>query len=373
MTDLTEDDYALLTSIFQDPVYSYYKIAKGVKLSSPTVKKKVEMFRSNGLIKGFYAEYYPEALGLESHIFLLSVESKDKLHTLEKILQLHPYFVQSSRCYGAINGLVYKIHIPTGSYCNARSFLNYLKDHGLIKDIVHSYYIGKGIKTKLDLNCWNPESKVFDKFEWTLWEKNIDVVDYVPAFFSLQEIMHEKPPNVLSKMRYNDFLILKEILNDTTKRNKDIAKELDIPEYTVSRRRSFLENKVIRNYLIKYDPSFFGLQDDLIFKAICGNRALTKIVYLLQNLPLPFDSDFRQTDDGFLWKILLPPRDRIKLIDIIWSLFPELQIMVVDSSSYISKGFDPHNFSFSSLSWRDSYDYMVKQVIEKATSELLLA
>ncbi|MHA1400629.1 MAG: winged helix-turn-helix transcriptional regulator [Candidatus Heimdallarchaeaceae archaeon] len=370
---LNKEEYIILKHVFHDPTIPYSKLAKKVNLSSPTVKKRMEQLKKKGLIQGFHAEYYPEALGLESHIFLLSVESKDKLQVLERVLQLQPYLVQLSRCYGAINGILFKVHIPIGSVEYIQSFLEYLKKHDIIKEIVHSYYIGKGIKTRLDLDYWNPVTKNFDRFDWSLWEKNVDSVDYVPAFFSLQRIIRRKAVNVLSRMQYSDFLILRELLEDTSKKNTIIAKELDIPEYTLSRRLKFLHENVIRNYLVKFDPSFFGLQDDLIFKVICGSRALTKIVYLLQNLPLPFDSDFRQTDDGFLWKILLPPRDKMKVINLLWSLFPALQIMVVDPNSYISKAFDPQNFSFRTLSWKSSYDYIVNQVLDRAKEELLIA
>ena len=369
---LSMEEYTILKSIFQEPKFSYSKLAKEVNLSPPTVKKRLNSLINKGFIKGFHAEYYPEALGLESHIFLLRVESRDKLQVLERVLQFQPYLVQQSRCYGAINGIMLKVHIPSNSVNNIFTFLEYLKIHDIIKEIVHSYYIGNGIKTRLNLECWDPKNNEFTNFNWDLWEKNIDSVDYVPAFFSLQKIIREKAKNILPRMHYEDFMILKELLEDTSKKNADIAKELDIPEYTLSRRIKFLQENVIRNYLVKFDPQFYGLQDDLIFKVICGTRALTKIVYLLQNLSLPFDSDFRQTDDGFLWKILLPPSEKMRLINLLWSMFPALQIMVLDPQSYINKSFDPSNFSFRTLSWKDSCEFMVEEVLDKARKELLI-
>ena len=146
-----------------------------------------------------------------------------------------------------------------------------------------------------------------------------------------------------------------------------------MPQYTLSRRKKFLSKNVIRNYLVEFDRSFFGLEDELVFKAICSQRAMSKIVYLLRELTLPFESDFRETVKGFLWKILLPPKEKLELFNILWSLFPDLQIMMLDPHTTVTKEFNPDNYSFIEQSWRDSEDFMISQVLEKARRELLLA
>ncbi|MHA1396456.1 MAG: hypothetical protein ACTSSF_01865, partial [Candidatus Heimdallarchaeaceae archaeon] len=86
-----------------------------------------------------------------------------------------------------------------------------------------------------------------------------------------------------------------------------------------------------------------------------------------------FESDFRDTVTGFLWKILLPPKDKLELINILWSLFPDLQIMMLDPNTVFSKPFNPDNYSFIERSWKDSEDYMITQILEKARGELILA
>ncbi len=369
---LRPEEYAILNQIFQEPIIPYSRLAEKVKLSAPTVKKRVEHLLDESIIRKFHAEYHPESLGLESHIFLLKINSIDKYKIVERILDYHPYLVVRQRCYGGITGVFLKVHVPIGSIDLFCSFLNHLKDNNLVEEIVHSTTIGPGIKTRIDLTFWNPTKSVWS-FKWDMWKKNIDVVDYVPQFNYFQKISREKHKNVLKQLNYLDFQILKELVLDPTQKYSILSKQLGIPQYTLSRRKKFLSKSVIRNYHVDFDRSFFGLEDELVFKAICGQRAMSKIIYLLRELTLPFESDFRETDKGFLWKILLPPKDKLELFNILWSLFPDLQIIMLDPHTTITKDFNPNNYSFINHSWKDTEDFMIYQVLEKARGELLLA
>lgn len=366
------EEFLILQEIFKNPVIPYSHLAKSVGISPPTAKKRVQQLFKKGVLYDIKAEYSPEALGLESHIFLVRVESIDKLRIVERILDLHPYLVIRSRCFGAITGAMFKVHIPIGTIQHIKEFLERLKDADLIEDIVHSTAIGRGIKTHIDLAYWNQKDRCWT-FKWTLWERNTDSVDYVPHFDYFRKISQEKPKNVLRHMKYEDFQILKELLSNPVEKQAVIAERLDIPQYTFSRRVKFLETNVIRNYVVHFNREFFGLTDELIFKAVCNQRAMSKLIYLLQNLDLPFESDFRHTENGFLWKILLPAKDKLKLIDILWSLFPDLQIMMLNPRTTKEKPFNPNNYSFRELAWRSSYEYMVEEVLEKARGELILA
>jgi DNA-binding Lrp family transcriptional regulator len=348
------------------------KLAEKVNLSPPTVKKRIETLLENKVVTSFHAEYHPESVGLESHIFLLRVDSIDKYWIVERIIDYHPYLVVRQRCYGGITGIFLKVHIPAGSINNFCNFLNYLEENNLVEEIVHSTTIGRGIKTRIDLTYWEPQLRKWS-FKWDIWKKNIDSVDYVPQFDYFERISREKPRNVLHQLRHLDFQILKELVHDPTQKYAILSNQLNIPQYTISRRKKFLSKYVIRNYLVDFDRAFFGLEDELVFKAICSGRAMSKIIYLLQNLDLPFESDFRNTETGFLWKILLPPKDKLELINLLWSLFPDLQIMMLDPQTTVTKLFDPENYSFIDQSWKNSEDYMIHQVLEKARAELLIA
>lgn len=369
---LRPEEYSILNHIFQEPIIPYSRLAEKIKLSAPTVKKRVENLLNESIIRKFHAEYHPESLGLESHIFLLKINSIDKYRIVERIIDYHPYLVIRQRCYGGITGIFLKVHVPIGSINLFVSFLNHLKDNNLVEEIVHSTTIGPGIKTRIDLTYWNPTQSVWS-FKWDMWKKNIDVVDYVPQFDYFQKISREKPKNVLKQLSYLDFQILKELVLDPTQKYATLSKQLGIPQYTLSRRKKFLSKSVIRNYLVDFNRSFFGLEDELVFKAICGQRAMSKIIYLLRELALPYESDFRETEKGFLWKILLPPKDKLELFNILWSLFPDLQIMMLDPHTTITKDFNPNNYSFIDHSWKDTEEFMIDQILEKARGELLLA
>ncbi|NPD89082.1 MAG: Lrp/AsnC family transcriptional regulator [Asgard group archaeon] len=369
---LKNEDYLILKHILQEPILPHSKLAEKVKLSPPTVKKRIEGLLDANIITSFHAEYHPESVGLESHIFILRVDSIDKYWIVERIIDYHPYLVVRQRCYGGITGIFIKVHIPIDSINKFLNFLDYLKESNLVEEIVHSTTIGRGIKTRIDLTYWDPILKKW-LFKWDIWKKNIDSVDYVPQFDYFQRIAREKPKNVIRQLKHLDFLILKELVHNPTQKYVLLSKQLKLPQYTVSRRKRFLSKYVIRNYLVDFDRSFFGLEDELVFKAICSQRAMSKIIYLLQNLDLPYESDFRDTETGFLWKILLPPKDKIELINLLWSLFPDLQIMILDPYTTVTKLFNPGNYSFMDQSWKDSEDYMINQVLEKAKEELLLA
>ncbi len=370
--NLKQEEYLILKHILKEPIIPYSKLAEKIKISPPTVKKRIEKLIKEQVIKSFHAEYHPESLGLESHIFLLCVDSIDKYRIVEKIIDYHPYLVVRQRCYGGITGIFLKVHIPIGTINKFLEFLNYIKDNNLIAEIVHSTTIGTGIKTHSDLTYWEPStSKWF--FNWDIWKKNVDSVDYIPQYDYFQRIAREKPKNVLSHLKYLDFLLLQELVRDPTQKYTDLSKQLGTPQYTISRRKKFLNKYVIRNYLVEVDRSYFGLEDELVFKVICSQRAMTKIIYLIKNLPLPFSSDFRHTEKGFLWKILLPPKDKLGLINLLWSLFPDLQIMMLDPQTTVTNQFNPNNYSFIEQAWKDSAEYMIELSLDKARGELILA
>ena len=137
---LKKEEYQILKHILQDPIIPYSKLAEKVKLSPPTVKKRIDALLESKVITSFHAEYHPEALGLESHIFLLRVDSIDKYRIVERIIDYHPYLVVRQRCYGGITGLFLKVHIPVGSVNKFVKFLNYLKDSNLVVEIVRQNY-----------------------------------------------------------------------------------------------------------------------------------------------------------------------------------------------------------------------------------------
>ncbi|MHA1778486.1 MAG: winged helix-turn-helix transcriptional regulator, partial [Candidatus Heimdallarchaeaceae archaeon] len=314
---LEVDEYLILQEIFRNPILPYSHLAERVGLSPPTAKKRVQQLFKKGILYDIKAEYSPESLGLESHIFLLRVESIDKLRIVERFLDFHPYLVIRSRCFGTITGTLFKVHVPVGSIDYVKEFLKHLKEVDLIEDIVHSTAIGRGIKTHIDLSYWDQKNSSWN-FKWTLWERNTDSVDYVPHFDYFRRLSQEKPKNVLKHMKYEDFQILAQLLVKPLQKQATLAEKLNIPQYTFSRRVKFLEKHVIRNYVVEFNREYFGLTDEMIFKAVCNQRAMSKLIYLLQNLDLPFESDFRNTENGFLWKILLPAKDKLKLIDILW-------------------------------------------------------
>lgn len=103
--NLKQEEYLILKHILKEPIIPYSKLAEKIKISPPTVKKRIEKLIKEQVIKSFHAEYHPESLGLESHIFLLCVDSIDKYRIVEKIIDYHPYLVVRQRCYGGITGI----------------------------------------------------------------------------------------------------------------------------------------------------------------------------------------------------------------------------------------------------------------------------
>ena len=87
---LREEEYLLLQHILKDPIIPYSKLAEKIKKSSPTVKKRMDTLLEQNIISSFHAEYHPESVGLESHIYLLKINSIDKYLIVEKILDYHP-------------------------------------------------------------------------------------------------------------------------------------------------------------------------------------------------------------------------------------------------------------------------------------------
>lgn len=101
---LTKKDYQLLHFMKNDARISYLELAKKVKMSYPTIKKRISDLKKNEIIVGNKIFIRPIKLGLKAYNVLLSVKnySKQKENTLFAYANAHKNIMFAYKLVGGI-------------------------------------------------------------------------------------------------------------------------------------------------------------------------------------------------------------------------------------------------------------------------------
>ncbi|MHA2231456.1 MAG: Lrp/AsnC family transcriptional regulator, partial [Candidatus Hodarchaeales archaeon] len=164
---LNPTDLKLLIALQEQPTASYSTLAQKMGLSPQTISHRLQRLRERGHGK-VKAAIDSDVLNLEYINVLLEVTSLDKIPKIEKLVEMHPYGLYRSRCFGSFNGAFLQFRIPKGSRKALLAMLDRLKAAGIIRKKFEIPTIGRTIYTRPQLAFWNPEDYEWE-FSWLEW------------------------------------------------------------------------------------------------------------------------------------------------------------------------------------------------------------
>ncbi|MHA1667115.1 MAG: winged helix-turn-helix transcriptional regulator [Candidatus Heimdallarchaeaceae archaeon] len=272
---INTQEYNLLILLQSQPTISYAEIAKHLKISPATAKRRVDYLKKKGLYSGKYALYSPSALGLTKFIVLAFVEKTKNLSILEKALKEHPYTHHRSRIYSPKLGVYSEFHFPSTDSSLLCRFFDLLIENNIVKE--YSLFTSTNVEKNLPLDLSKISLENFYwEFNWDLLRKKIGKIKLA--------LPSKTKKSVLPLMKPIDFRILRILTYDADVSQREICRQLNVSRTEVWRRIHFLESNVITGYKAKINRKFFNVvSNKLIFLAFKDEKELKKLFSLLSN------------------------------------------------------------------------------------------
>ncbi len=362
MMTIEERDLELLIALQENPLAPASKLAKKIDLSTPTVITRLELLKQEKSYYNVIANLIPDTLDLEIIDVLLDIDSIENVEYFEKhICYNHPYTLFRIRCFGYFNGLYVQFRIPKGSIELLLDLLNHLKK----KNKIQNYIIpkiqrsAKTIYTKANLKNWD-EKLMRWNFDWSTWIQKLSSV-------SPRSIERTLPQSQLQKLDELDIALLQELTMSARRKNTEIMDSLKLDRSTVgvqqkiSRKFKYLDEKIVSQYLVFLRWEAFEIYNSFLVYCDCNNETVIRLQNLLLNNPIPFESTFKVTENGFLWYLRCPASHFSEASAIIWSLSNKVKLFFLDYKKSEFYGLWKGAFDSSKHQW--STDLMKKEKI----------
>ncbi len=359
---IEERDLELLIAMQENPLAPASKLAKSVNLSTPTVITRLELLKKDKSYYNVFANLIPDTLDLEIVDVLIEIDSIENVEYFEKqICYNHPYTLFRIRCFGNFNGLYVQFRIPKNSQELLLDLLNQLKK----KNKIQNYIIpmipsnAETIYTKANLKNWTSKLMRWN-FDWNVWIQKIDSVDS-------KRIERTTEKSLLLKLDALDIALLQELTMGARRKNTTIMDSLQLDRSTVglqqkiSRKVKFLDEKIISQYMVFLRWEAFEIYNSFLVQCECDEKTANKLQNLLIKDPIPFESTFKITENGFLWYLRCPASHFSDISAIIWSVSKKVKLFYLDYKKSEFYGLWKGAFDASKHQW--STDLMKKEKI----------
>jgi DNA-binding Lrp family transcriptional regulator len=328
---LEERDLELLIALQENPLAPASKLAKTVNLSTPTVITKLELLKKDKSYYNVFAHVLPEALELETIDVLVEIDSIENTEFFEKkICYNHPYTLFRIRCFGSYNGLFVQFRIPK----NSREILVDLFKQLKKKDKILNYHFPNvdqnslTVFTNANLANWQAKPMRWN-FDWNAWIEKLGKMDS-------KTIQKPITKSVLNKLDELDIALLQEITMNARQKNTEIMDSLKLNrdavgvQQKVSRKLKFLDKEVISQYrvFLRWEP--FEIYNSFLVLCECNKEIANKLQNLLIKNPIPFESTYKITENGFLWYLRCPASHFSDVSAIIWNLSNKVKFYYLD-------------------------------------------
>lgn len=352
--------YNLFQYLQKNPNANYSQMAKELKITDKTAKAHYQYLVKNGYIIGIRAKYKPENIGLETNSYILSISDLKRVEIIEKLADFHYFTTFRNRILGSVQGLFLQFDVPatTSKYLDAL-FLK-LQEYNIIEQFEKIPSLQIKIITK-------PEFRFFDnkigKWTWEIdsWEKKYQTSSTI---FSEEP---QKKRNFMKQLRELDLKLLFKLTSGTKVPHVKLAKELDATSVQITRRINFL-NENILNYRLLYTRSKIQPVDLVLFRCKCSEVKKNKLYNLITKHPIPFDTGFEILDDGFMWRMNIPPSYVSQFGEFLWSICVKLQFYHFDHSKSMLYYFYDGNYDLEKKIWKatktELYDLPLKWLKE---------
>jgi DNA-binding Lrp family transcriptional regulator len=349
---LEERDLELLIALQENPLAPASKLAKEINLSTPTVITRLELLKQDKSYYNVFANINPSTLDLEIIDVLLEIDNIENVGYFEKqICYNHPYTLFRIRCFGKFNGLYVQFRIPK----NSRELLTDLLDHLKKKKKIQNYIIPdvslnlQPIYTNANLINW--ESKLMRwKFNWDSWIQKLEKMDS-------NELLQPAQKSVLSVLDELDIALLQEITMSARRKNTELMDSMKMDrnkvglQQKISRKLKSLNQRIISHYRVFLRWETFEIYNSFLVLCECDKEVKFKLQNLLKNHPIPFESMFKITDNGFLWYLRCPASHFSNVSSIIWDLSKKVKFFYLDYKKSEFYGLWKGAFDSSNHQW----------------------
>lgn len=336
--------YNLFQYLQKNPNANYSQMAKELKITDKTAKAYYQYLVKNGYIIGVRAKYKPENIGLETNSYILSISDLKRVEIIEKLADFHNFTTFRNRILGSLQGLFLQFDVPatTSKYLDAL-FLK-LQEYNIIEHFEKIPSLQIKVSTQ-------PEFQFFDnkigKWTWEIdsWEK-----EYHETSAELPEKLPTKR-NIMKQLRELDLKLLYKLTRGTKVPHVKLAKEFDATPVQITRRIHFLNNNLL-NYRLLYTRSKIQPVNLVLFRGKCSEVKKNKLYNLITKHPIPFDTGFELLDDGFMWRMNVPPSYVSQFGEFLWSICVNLQFYQFDHRKSMLYYFYDGNYDTEKKVWK---------------------
>jgi hypothetical protein len=251
--------------------------------------------------------------------------------------------------------------MPKDSHELLLDLLEYLKRKNRIKNYVlpKIFSTAETVYTKVNLKNWEARLMRW-KFDWNAWIKKIATIDSV-------RVIKAPVNSILPKLDDFDIALLQELTMSARRKKTAIMDSLKLDKATVglqqkiSRKVKFLDEKIISQYLVFLRWETFEIYNSFLVHCECDEITVNKLQNLLIKDPIPFESTFKITENGFLWYLRCPASHFSEISAIIWSLSRKVKLFFLDYKKSEFYGLWKGAFDASKHQW--SRELMKKEKV----------
>ena len=122
----------------------------------------------------------------------------------------------------------------------------------------------------------------------------------------------------------------------------------------VSRKLKFLDKAVISQYrvFLRWEP--FEIYNSFLVICECEDKISFKLQNLLHENPIPFESTYKITENGFLWYLRCPASHFSDISAIIWSISKSVKFYYLDYKKSQYYGLWKGAFDYDNQQWSTS-------------------
>ncbi len=350
-------NFKLLQHLQKHPTDNFSQIAEKLGLSDKTAKAHYDFLLKEEYISGVRAKYIPESIGLETHTYIISVPDIKKVRLLEELADEHYFTTFRNRILGHVQGLFMQFDLPKDSVSYLDDLMIKLEELNILERFEKLPSTGLKLSTSVEFEVVNEETNEVDielyneetnewKWDFSDWEKNI---------LESPEKISDKVKtidNVQSKIKELDIKLLTEITKESKYYHKqiDFAKKYKVSPVQITRRLNFLNTQVV-NYRLLYSRAKIQAVDLVVFRGKCVGQAKNRLFNLIKSHPVPFDSGFELLEDGFIWRINIPPAYSSAFGEFLWKSCTRLNYYKFDHTKSKLYYFYEGNFDINKKEW----------------------
>ncbi|MHA1303692.1 MAG: winged helix-turn-helix transcriptional regulator [Candidatus Heimdallarchaeaceae archaeon] len=377
--------FNLFQYLQKNPLANYSQMAKALNITDKTAKVYYNYLVENGYIgkivgdkKGLesvQARITVESLGLQTYNLLVYVNKLKNVEFLENLADYHNFTSYRNRILGSKQGLFFQFNIPEKSYEDLHDLFSELKQLNIITDYEILKSTGIYHSTLPDFKYYNNET---GEWLWNVDSGLINLGQWFKHYISMdpkEDKIITKTENIQKKLTQLDLKLLRQLTKDAKEySNKELAEIYDVSPTTITRRLQFLNEKVIKEYRLGYMRSKVQFVDLIMFRGYCSQDARNRLFRLVKEHPIPFDTGLILLDDGFLWRMNLPPAYTSALSTFLWGICDKIDFYHLNHSASMLYWFYDENFDVDKKEWKASSYEMYElpiQWVEQNLTKLL--